>query len=158
MNNENRYDAEIPAEIVTQVKDLFQQAAGLIAPFLINLTMDERKSLAKLGDKGYTFVNKGNEYLRLNATPTPPYLDKAAIDTDLKGYDTLRQVLQVISPTIEALQDSMTLAGSEALGGVLTFYNYIKGAAKAGVPGAQPIYEDLSTRFPGRKSKNGDDK
>ena len=56
-------------------------------------------------------------------------------------------------PTIDRLDDTMTLSGSEAYGAVLTFYNYIKGAAKSNVPGAQTIFDDLSTRFPGRKVK-----
>ncbi len=36
---------------------------------------------------------------------------------------------------------------------LMAFYNYLKGAAKMGVPGAKTIYEDLSTRFPGRTVK-----
>ena len=153
MSNENRVSLAIPAETITEIKEHFSSAAALLAPYLINLTPDEKKMLPKLGDKGYSFVNKGNEYLQLSTTPMPPYLNAGEVAVDLKGYDTLRQLLQVITPTIDQLDDTMTLSGSEAFGGVLAFYNYIKGAAKAGVPGAQTIYDDLSTRFPGRKAK-----
>ncbi|HBL74663.1 MAG: hypothetical protein A2W90_24425 [Bacteroidetes bacterium GWF2_42_66] len=153
MSNENRISLAIPEETATAVKQHFTEAAQMLAPYLINLTPEEKKSLPKVGDKGYSFVNKGNEYLQLPSTPMPPYLNVPEISVDLKGYDTLRQILQVIMPTIDRLDDTMTLSGSEAYGGVLAFYNYIKGAAKAGVPGAQTIYDDLSARFPGRKVK-----
>jgi len=45
-------------------------------------------------------------------------------------------------------------AGSEAYTASLIFYNAVKGAAKAGVPGMKTIYDDLQSRFPGR-GKNG---
>ena len=153
MSNENRISLAISDEVVASVKQHFTDAANLLAPYLISLTPEDKKSLPKVGDKGYSFVTKGNEYLQLPATPAPPYLDIPEISVDLKGYDTLRQILQVIMPTIDRLDDTMTLSGSEAYAGVLAFYNYIKGAAKAGVPGAQTIYDDLSARFPGRKVK-----
>ena len=153
MSNENRISLAIPDETVTAVKQHFAEAASLLAPYLVNLTPDDRKSLPKLGDKGYAFVTKGNEYLQLPSTPVPPYLNVLEVGVDLKGYEALRQLLQAIMPVIDRLNDTMTLSGSEAYGAVLTFYNYIKGAAKAGVPGAQTIYDDLSARFPGRKAK-----
>jgi hypothetical protein len=56
-------------------------------------------------------------------------------------------------PTIDQLDDTMVLTGSEAYLAVLAFYNYIKGAAKANVTGVQTIYDDLNARFPGRAAK-----
>jgi hypothetical protein len=151
MNTDNRISFDMPAEVAEEVKQLFKDAADKLAPYLTSITPEEKKLLPKLGDKGYSFVNKGNEYLQLPESPTPPYLTKTAVDVDLNGYDVLRQILQTIMPTINMLEDTMTLSGSEAYTGILIFYNYVKGAAAAGVPGAQTIYDDLSTRFPGRK-------
>jgi len=153
MANDNRISLNIPEDVLAEAKEHFKQGAALIAPYLISLTLEEKKELPKLGDKGYSFVDKGTEYLALDTTPVPPYLEKEEISVDLAGYDTMRQVLQVIKPTVERIEDTMTLSGSEAFSGTLLFYNYIKGAAKADVPGAKTIYDDLSTRFPGRKSK-----
>ena len=50
------------------------------------------------------------------------------------------------------MEDSMTQAGSEAYVAALAFYQSVKGAAKAKVPGADAIYNDLNSRFPGRRS------
>ena len=93
MSNENRISLAIPDETVAAVKQHFTDAANLLAPYLISLTPEDKKSLPKVGDKGYSFVNKGNEYLQLPSTPTPPYLDVPEVTVDLKAYDTLRQIL-----------------------------------------------------------------
>jgi hypothetical protein len=156
MSNGNRISLVIPDEVVTGVKQHFIDAAQMIAPYLINLSPDDVKALPKLGDKSYSFVTKSFEYLKNPGTPAPPYVDVEELAIDLKGYDTLRQILQTVMPIVDQLGDTMTLSGSEAYATALAFYNYIKGAAKSGVPGAQTILDDLSARFPGRVTKKAE--
>jgi hypothetical protein len=158
MSNENRISLVIPDEVVAGAKQHFTEAAQMLAPYLINLSPEETKALPKMGDKSYSFVTKGLEYLKIPETPIPPYSNVDELNIDLKGYDTIRQILQTIMPTIDKLEDTMALSGSEAYVAVLAFYNYIKGAAKAGVPGAQTILDDLSARFPGRPPKKTEEK
>lgn len=43
--------------------------------------------------------------------------------------------------------DTMMLAGSEALQSALLYYGQVKEANSKGVPTAKPIYDDLSERF-----------
>ena len=153
MSNGNLISLVIPEEKLAEAKQHFADGAQILAPYLINLTPAESKALPKMGDKSYSFVNKGLEYLKVPGSPIPPYTDVAELEIDMKGYDTLRQVLQVIKPTIDMLEATMLLSGSEAYIAVLAYYNYLKGAAKSGVPGAQTILDDLSTRFPGHSVK-----
>jgi hypothetical protein len=153
MSNSNQISLAIPPETVEQAKQYYAQANALLAPFLLNLTPEESKELPKMGDKSYAFVTKALEYLRIAGTPMPPYTNVPEMEIDLKGYDTIRQILQAVVPTVDLLQDTMLLSGSEAYVAALAYYNYLKGAAKAGVPGAQTILDDLSTRFPGRPTK-----
>lgn len=153
MSDSNRISLSIPQEIVEQAKQLYIQANQLLAPYLINLTPDERIQLPKMGEKSIPFVTKGNEYLKTPGAPVPSYLNVEELDIDVKGFETLRQIRQVAQPTIDMLDDTMLLCGSEAYIAVLAFYTYLKGAAKMNVPGAKTIYDDLSTRFPGRPAK-----
>lgn len=153
MSDSNRISLSIPQEIVEQAKQLYVQANQLLAPYLINLTPDERIQLPKMGEKSIPFVTKGNEYLKTPGAPIPPYLNVEELDIDVKGFETLRQIRQVAQPTIDMLDDTMLLCGSEAYVAVLAFYTYLKGAAKMNVPGAKTIYDDLSTRFPGRPAR-----
>jgi len=156
MSNGNRISLGIPAEVVTGVTQHFTAAAQMLEPYLINLSPEEIKVLPKMGDKSYSFVTKSLEYMKIPESPIPPYSNVVELAVDLKGYDTLRQVLQTIMPTIDRLDDTMALSGSEAYVAALAFYNYIKGAAKSNVPGAQTILDDLSVRFPGRTNKKSE--
>lgn len=153
MSSSNQVSLSIPPEEVEQAKQFYAQGNAILAPYLISLTNDQKAALPKIGEKSIPFVTKGAEYLRIAGTPMPPYLEPAELDIDLKAHETIRQIRQVVAPTAEMLEDTMLLCGSEAYIAVLAFYNYLKGAAKMGVPGAKTIYEDLSTRFPGRSPK-----
>jgi len=153
MSNSNQISLAIPPEKVEEAKQFYAQGNAILIPYLLNLTPDESKALPKMGDKSYAFVTKALEYLKVPGTPMPPYTNVEEMEVDLKGYDTIRQILQSVMPAIDMLQDTMALSGSEAYVAALAYYNYIKGAAKAGVPGAQTIFDDLSARFPGRPIK-----
>jgi len=153
MSNANRISLNLPDELVAQVKQHFTDANDMVSSSLINLSPEESKALPKLGDKTYSFVNKALEYMKLPGTPMPQYVNIEELEIDLKAYDTLRQILQTVLPLVDRLNDTMALSGSEAYVAALSFYNYIKGAAKAGVPGARTIYDDLSARFQGRPAK-----
>lgn len=153
MSNSNQISLSIPPEVVEQVKQLYSQANSILAPYLISLTNDQKAGVPKMGEKSIPFVTKGAEYLSIPATPAPPYIEPIELNIDLKAHETLRQIRQVAAPTVEMIDDTMLLCGSEAYVAVLAFYNYLKGAAKMGVPGAKTIYEDLSSRFPGRTMK-----
>lgn len=150
MSNSNQISITIPPEVVEQVKQLYSQANLILAPYLINLTNDQKAVLPKMGEKSIPFVTKAAEYLDIPATPAPPYIDPAELRIDLTAYEILRKIRQVVAPTLEMLDDTMLLCGSEAYVAVLAFYNYLKGASKMNVPGAKTIFDDLSTRFPGR--------
>lgn len=150
MGNSSQVSLAIPPEDVQEAKQLYGQANAILFSHLINLTPEESKELPKMGDKSYAFVTKTLEYLKLPGAIVPAYTNVPEMEVDLKGYDTIRQILQTVMPTVDLLQSTMFLSGSEAYGAALAYYNYIKGAAKAGMPGAQTIYDDLSARFPGR--------
>ena len=153
MSNSNQISLSIPPEKVEEAKQFYAQGNAILAPYLVSLTNDQKAGLPKMGEKSIPFVTKGAEYLRIAGTPMPPYIQPAELDIDLSAHETLRQIRQVVAPTAEMIDDTMLLCGSEAYIAVLAFYNYLKGAAKMGVPGAKTIYEDLSARFPGRSLK-----
>ncbi|MFA5327624.1 MAG: hypothetical protein WC384_07525 [Prolixibacteraceae bacterium] len=153
MSDTNRYSSVIPPEVAEQAKDFFRQGAQVLAPFLINLTPDERMQLPKMGDKSVPFVTKGAEYMKAPGAPVPPYVNASELDIDIAAFETIRQIRQVAQPIVDMLDDTMLLCGSEAYVAVLAYYTYLKGAAKMNVPGAKTILDDLSARFPSRPAK-----
>lgn len=116
-------------------------------PFLIGLTIEQRKSLLKLGDKSIPFVEKVLQYAESNPDLVPPYTDLQELQRDIELTKKLNVILRPLSKITEKVDDSIMAAGSDAFQAALTFYNSARGAADAGVKGSKNIYEDLKERY-----------
>lgn len=120
-----------------------------LIPYLVNLSPDDRLELPKMGDKTVAFVTKSISHMEENPDLIPKYLEVAPVKVDVAAVETLRKIFSALKNLADMADDTMLLSGSEAYVVALAFYNYIKGAAKANVPGAEMIYNDLKKRFPG---------
>jgi len=146
---ENKVSITLNTEAITAIT----AAIGTIEqnlPALINLSVEDRKSIPKMGDKTLAFVNKTLEYARQNPQVVPAFMDVAEFEKDVAAVTSLNKVLKPLQQLVEKLDDTTLLSGSEAYMAALVFYNAVKGASKAGVPGMKTLYDDLQTRFPGR--------
>ena len=153
MTQENYISFEIAAEDLQAVKDAIQVIRTKLGAQLIQLNPDDRKSIIKMGDKSYSFVTKALEYMNTHADLVPGYIDVSEMEKDVSTVTMLRQLLQDLNPLVDGISDTLMLAGSEAMMTSLTYYNNVKVAAGSKVPGAETIYDDLKTRFPGRRKK-----
>ncbi len=144
---------KIPEADLVEIKAAIATLAAKLVPHLQTLTAQERIELPKMGDKTVAFVQKALEYGQQNKDLVPSFLDLAALATDVKAVGALRELAQGLNPITDALNDSMTLSGSEAYQGALVFYSNVKNAAKVKAPNAGTIYDDLSARFPGSVAK-----
>jgi hypothetical protein len=118
-------------------------------PFLISMTVSERKKCMKLGDKSIGFVEKSINYAETNPGMVPPFVDVVAFKREFKLSRDIHDIMREVNPLLQNLEDTATKAGSEALATSIVFYNSVKAAAKQNVPGAKAIYDDLQKRFPG---------
>ena len=138
--------AEISDETVGQqvqrMKDI-----ELDLPFIINLTIEERKTLPLMGDKSIPFVEKSIEFARQEPKLVTNFLDVDELARDLALARQLKKILNVIEPLYEKVQDTYLAVGSEAFAAARTFYRTVKNAAKSGVPGADAIASELSKRY-----------
>ncbi|RPD41957.1 hypothetical protein [Chitinophaga barathri] len=144
---------EIPAEIAQQVEQKLTEARQMLAPFLVALTNEQRKTTAKMGDKTIPFVSKVLEYSKSNPSFAPPYMDVTGMEVDVKAAETLTTLLRSSEQLTSNLDDTSMLSGSDAYIAALGYYNSVRHAAKNNVPAAKEIYEDLRKRFPGRVRK-----
>ena len=135
---------------MTEIKAAIATLKSKLLPNLKALTPTEKKELAKMGDKTTAFVQKTLEYCKSNPDLCPQYLDVSALEVDVKAVETIRQIHQPLLQIVEALDDTLTISGSEAYSGSLMYYNSAKFGAKANIAGAKTIYEELSNRFPGK--------
>lgn len=151
--NKNLINVEIPQEVATQVVEKLQEVKALLLPYMAKLTTEERKSLAKMGDKTLAFVSKVMEYVETNPKFVPAMMN---VEEFKKDFKTNQQMVpfQTLSDQIsEVVSDTSILSGNEAYTQALYYYGNVKFFAKTGDAEAKVIYQELSQRFPrGKKS------
>lgn len=144
---ENKIDFSIPGEVVTAALASVNGVAASLKPYIISLSKDERKKLAKMGDGTSPFVQKTLEYSQSNPEFAPAYFKTDQFANDFAVWSQLNTIFRPIQQLFSNLDDTTIEAGSESYAWALTYYNSVKQAAKDGIPGAKPIYEDLKKRF-----------
>jgi hypothetical protein len=156
---ENRISMEFSDELLNQILQRIDEAYNLL-PVHVSLNEDERTGGFKLGDKGVGFLEKGKDYMGQAPQFSPQYLDQTETFRDANFSVKTNTIARKLMTFQKEVEDMCTIAGMEALSGILTYYNSVKNAAKDGIPAAKPIYEDLKKRFPGpgslaKKPDNG---
>jgi hypothetical protein len=121
-----------------------------LEPLLVDLNVEERHGLPKMGTRTVEFVGKALEYARDNPEFWPAYFDVDEFARDLAAIDKLRALQRPLNHLADMVDDSLLLSGSEAYAAALSFYLSIKAAAKRGLTGAALIADDLGTQFAGR--------
>ncbi len=147
MSTENVISAEISATDLQTVKDALSTIQSTLAPYLLALTPEQRKTIPKMSDGTEPFVSKVMEYASNDAQFVPPYMDVTEMRKDLDAANQLSPILRTVEQIESNLNDTTMMAGSEAYIASLSYYNSVKMAAKLNVPGAKPIYDDLKKRF-----------
>jgi len=154
MSNEGRISAEFSDELLNQflksIDDLYQ-----LLPVHVTLSDDERKGGFKLGDKTSSFLEKGKTYMEQAPQFTPSYVDKAETFRDANYTLKMLTIARKMQPILTEIEDMATIAGTEALSSILSYYSSVRDPANKGVPSAKDIYEDLKKRFPGRPKGTG---
>jgi hypothetical protein len=153
---DNRHVQSIPQDVLTQAQTKINEVKTLLAPYIVALTPSERHELPKMGEKTISFVEKAYDFAQQNPNLVPPYLDMAAFGTDFEDAHGLWTLVNSIRQLEENASDTEMTAGSEAYQAALVFYKSVKMAAAQDIPGAKAVYEELKTRFPGGKRKNGE--
>jgi len=153
MPSENRVSIEIASNDNMAATESVAKLKTALTPYLISLTPDERQELPKMKDKTIGFVTKVIGYISTNPEFAPPYLNTSEMTKDLAAVNALNNFLKPLQQIIAGLDDTVMEAGSEAYVAALSYYNSVKQAAKANIPNAKTIYEDLKERFPQKSSK-----
>jgi hypothetical protein len=150
MANDNRISTEITpqkkAAIVAAIQALKTELQGVI----INLNVEERQSLPKIGDKTLAFDEKCKAYMAQRPELVPGFVVMAEVNKDRALVADLMPCLQELAPICEGLQDTISVAYTDIYTADLAFHANVRQAAKRGVSGADTIYDDLKERFPGR--------
>ncbi len=146
----NTHNLSIPEEVLTQVNTKIAEIIGLLKPYTLTLTPYERKNMLKMGDKSNSFVLKTFEFTKTNPEFIPAFMNAADFDTDLADSRNLVGTVSLATQLLDAIDDTMMAAGSEAYYAALYYYSNVQQAASMNIPGAKAIYEELKKQFPGK--------
>ena len=142
----NRIDTVMTPAQVTDVKNAIT-AINTAISFSVSLTAEERMTLPKISVANKSFTEDAINALDNNAAIFPAYLNVGQMQNDLKLYQQLDEMAIMLRQTLERIEDTRILAGSEAYVAALTVYKIVGAAAKAGIEGSETIYEQLRERF-----------
>ena len=153
MNKENLVSLSISEGELAEIRRAIEILQKNLLPYLLELTISEKESMAKMGDKTVAFVTKATEHAEAQPKLVPAFIDIAELRKDLEAIEILRPLFNSLNQLSKGLDDTMTVAGSEAYTSALAFYQSVKVGAKLNVSGAQEIYNDLQVRFPSKTRK-----
>ena len=142
----NRIDTVMTPSQITDVKNAINTINTAIS-FSVSLTPAERASLPKISVANKSFTEDAINALANNASIFPAYLDVKLMQNDFNLYQQLDELAIMLRQTLERIEDTRILAGSEAYVAALSVYKLVGAAASAGVLGTDTIYEQLRERF-----------
>ncbi len=115
-------------------------------PFLIHLSVQERRRFLKMGDKSLAFVTNSLSAAQSNPEILPSSFDVASLSRDYQLSRDLLEVQTLLRQLNEQVDDTLLAVGSEAMTNSLSIYDYVKAAAKR-EPGLKGLAEQLGERF-----------
>lgn len=142
--------AEITQETLDSVKQKLKEIDEAL-PFTINLNLEEKRALPKMGDKSLAFVEKALEFAAENPQYLPAFLEIQEFKRDHELTRKLKSLMNILLPITEKITDTYYAVGSESLSSALVFYNSAKRASKNGVPGSDGIVAELRKRYKQQK-------
>jgi hypothetical protein len=121
-------------------------------PFLVHLTLDERRKMVKMGNKSLAFVSNSLSAAQANPDILPASFDITEFKTDFELVAALSEIHINLQQLNEKVDDTLMAVSSEAMTSSLTVYDYVKTAAKK-TPGLKAIADQLGERFKASRSK-----
>ncbi len=147
----NRIDATLTEEDKNQVLQLIQQIKTKL-PFLQDLSPDELRALPKMGDKSRAFVSKALTLAEQDDTFLPRSFNVTEMRKDVELTNSLLPILTALSSLTELLNDTYTLAGSEAYIAGLVVYQSARANGKGSALDAS--LDALGKRFARKSGTN----
>jgi hypothetical protein len=115
-------------------------------PFLVTLTLAERKSVYKTGPNSLSFVENALQAAQNNPNILPKTFDVVEFGSDVDLFAVMTDINTTVAQLASEIDDTRMAVGSEAMKEATQVYNYVKTAA-ATTPGLKPLADQLGQRF-----------
>jgi hypothetical protein len=114
-------------------------------PIMVDLTVEDRRSLPKMGDKSRAFVDQGLVLATQNEGILPCNFDLDEYRRDVALVRQLEPVVLAMRQLMKRLEDTYMAAGSDAYSQTLVVYQAAKLAGKGGA--LDEHLDSLARRF-----------
>jgi hypothetical protein len=148
MADHNRISAVLSDADIAEIEGHLDAIRAKL-PFLITLTTQQRRELAKMGEKSIGFEEKCEAYMQSHPQFLPGYISLEEILKDRQLRTQLLRISPKAESYVNALDDTLMLTNSELWKADLAYYKSVQEAAKRGIADAEAIAADLSSRFTG---------
>jgi len=148
----NVISAELTDEALNNSVACVKQVETIIG-FALTYNVEDRVTLARIGPKIMDFSEKGYEYMVKNPQLKPDFVNEVEFQKDVTLSKKLQILRNHLVPLVEKLNNTHALAASEAYMAARLFYHHVKNAAKANVPGASAIAEELGKLYDRKPSE-----
>ena len=138
-------DASISAADVQAIKDAFATIKQKL-PFLVNLTVDERKAIFKTGPSSLSFVQNALSAAQNFPEILPPSFDKGAFQRDVDLFAAMTELNTASESLNSQIDDTRLAVGGEAMKAASQVYKFAQNAADT-TAGLKPVVDQLAERF-----------
>lgn len=138
-------NVSVPAADVQAVKDAIALILSKL-PFLITLTVAERRSTFKAGPDSVFFLQAALTAALDNPDILPGSFGTAEFKNDVDLFAQLTELGIMIASLASQIDDTRLAVGGEAMQQATQVYTYAKTAART-TPGLKPVAEQLGGRF-----------
>jgi hypothetical protein len=138
-------DATLSAADLQAVKESFARILEKL-PFLVNLTVEERRATFKAGPNSLSFVTNALTAAQANPAILPVSFNTAAFQRDVDLFTVLTELGTLAASVASQIDDTRLAVGGEAMQQATQVFSYVKTAAKT-TPGLKPVAEQLGERF-----------
>jgi hypothetical protein len=138
-------DAALSSQAMQAIKDAIEVIKSNL-PFLITLSVEERKSMVKAGPDSLSFVTNARTAAVDYPQALPGSFDTEAFTKDCELFAALTELLTLVQSVVSQIDDTRMAVGGEAMRQGMQLYEYFKTASKT-TPGLKPVVEQLAERF-----------
>ena len=123
--------------------------------FLVDLTLEERKRLSKMGDKSRAFVDRAYDLATQNPAFLPRSFDLEEMQRDVELFRAMHPLMITFKQLYEQLDDTYRAVGADSFSAALAVYNYAK-ISDAGLA-MDEVLKDMGRRFSRRTRQDEED-
>ena len=134
-------------EDFSALKQKISEMQAIIDAFAIELHLADKRELKTLGDRSLPFTE--HAFLLATQQPklVPGFVSMEEFSKDFTLFKQSKELIILLEVLLERLKDTYIAAGTDAFSAARKFYDSVKTAIKAKIPGAEVAFDELKKRF-----------